>query len=66
MARTTRPGDEASAALALDAQGGVGPDGERAPLAFLGEREALVRRFLLAELLAPPAALRRHRRGARR
>jgi hypothetical protein len=32
------------------------------PLAFLLGREALVRRFLLAELLAPPVSMRRRTR----
>jgi hypothetical protein len=34
-------------------------------LAFVHDMDALKRRFLLAELLAPPLALR-HRRAARR
>src|SRR5260370_1182589 len=32
-------------------------DEQRPPLAFLVERDALVRRFVLAELLGPPRAL---------
>ena len=34
--------------------------GPRSALAFLGDRDQLVRRFLLAEVLAPPLALRGH------
>ena len=37
----------------------------RGALAFVHDRGALARRFLLAELLAPPLALR-HRRAAKR
>lgn len=41
-------------------------DGIPSPLAFVREREKLVARFLLAEVLAPPLALRGRGPGMRR
>jgi hypothetical protein len=40
-----------------------GPGDPEGPLAFLLGRDALVRRFLLAELIAPPLSMRRRARG---
>jgi hypothetical protein len=43
-----------------------GSDEQRAPLQFLVEREELVRKFVLAEILGPPRAKKKRPGAARR